>query len=131
MELANVLKDSSLESYDQAARSGVPRRFVDELAAKLGVRLRDLVPYLHVSERNLRRFGAEQTLPPEVSDRALNIARVFERAVGVLDTEDLASRWLKHPNEALGAVPLELLGTTFGAERVLQILGRIEHGVYS
>ena len=131
MELAEVLKDSSLESYDQAARSGVPRRFVDELSKKLDVRLRDLVPYLHASERHIRRFGPDQLLPPEVSDRALNIARVFERAVSVLDTEDLASRWLKHSNEALGAAPLELLGTTFGAERVLQVLGRIEHGVFS
>jgi uncharacterized protein (DUF2384 family) len=34
-------------------------------------------------------------------------------------------------NGALEAVPLDLLGTTFGAERVLQILGRIEDTVYS
>lgn len=132
MQLAEVLKDyPSLESLDEAARQGVPRKFLDELADALGVSLRELAPHLHVSERHLRRHQPDQLLPPEVSDRALNIARVYERAVQVLDTNDRATRWLHHPNRALGAVPLELLGTTFGAERVLAVLDRIAYGVFS
>ena len=132
MQLAEVLKEyPSLESLDEAARQGVPRKFLDELAEALGVSLRELAPYLHVSERHLRRYQSDQSLSPEVSDRALNIARVFERAVQVLDTPDRATRWLQHPNRALGAVPLELLGTTFGVERVLAVLDRIAYGVFS
>lgn len=132
MQLAEVLKEyPSLESLDKAARQGVPRKFLDELAESLGVSLRELAPHLHVSERHLRRYHSDQFLSPEVSDRTLNIARVFERAVQVLDTPDRAARWLQHPNRALGAVPLELLGTTFGVERVLAVLDRIAYGVFS
>lgn len=132
MQLAEVLHEQpSLKDLTKAARDGVPRRFVDELAQLVGVPLRDLAPLLHASERNLRRYQAEQLLPPDISDRALNIARVFERTVEVLDTPERAAKWLKHHNSALGEVPLDLLGNTFGAEQVLAVLGRIEHGVFS
>ncbi|WP_305044219.1 type II RES/Xre toxin-antitoxin system antitoxin [Geoalkalibacter sp.] len=132
MNLAEVLhQQPTLKSLAQAARHGVPRKFIDELADVLGISLRDLAPLVHASERNLRRYQPEQLLPPDVSDRVLNIARVLERAVDVLDTPERAVQWLKHDNRALGEVPLKLLGSTFGAEQVLSILGRIEQGVFS
>lgn len=132
MNLAEVLhQQPTLKNLMLAARDGVPRRFVDELAETLGLSLKELAPLIHVSERNLRRYQAEQRLPSDVSDRALNIARVLERATQVLDTQERAVHWLRHENRALGDVPLNLLTTTFGAEQVLAILGRIEHGVFS
>ncbi|WP_429886113.1 type II RES/Xre toxin-antitoxin system antitoxin [Geoalkalibacter halelectricus] len=132
MNLAEVLQEQpSLKNLTAAARHGVPRKFADELAEALDISLRDLAPLLHASERNLRRYQPEQLLPADVSDRALNIARVFERALDVLDTPERAVQWLKKPNRALGEAPLALLATTFGAEQVLAILGRIEHGVFS
>jgi putative toxin-antitoxin system antitoxin component (TIGR02293 family) len=132
MQLAEMLHDRlTLENLDEAARGGVPKKFLDDLAQALGLRLRDLSVPLHVSERNLRRHAPDDLLSQEISDRALNIARVLERAVEVLDTQDRAARWLKHPNRALGATPMDMLGTIFGAERVLTVLDRIEHGVFS
>jgi putative toxin-antitoxin system antitoxin component (TIGR02293 family) len=50
----------------------------------------------------------------------------------VLGARDKAGRWLQKANRALGGVaPLDLLDTDLGAEEVVTILGRIEHGVYS
>lgn len=52
-------------------------------------------------------------------------ARVFEDA-------DAACDWLTSPNAALdGATPISLLDTEFGAEAVMDTLGRIAHGVFS
>lgn len=130
--LAELLEQqTTLENLDLMAQQGVPRRFVDELAEVFGIQTYDLAPQLHISDRTLRRYSAEQRLPLEASERALQIARVLERAIGVLETRENAVGWLTDRNGALGAVPLDLLGTTFGAERVLQILGRIEDTVYS
>jgi putative toxin-antitoxin system antitoxin component (TIGR02293 family) len=130
--LAELLEHQpTLESLDLMARQGVPRSFVDELAEVFGLQTYDLAPQLHISDRTLRRYSPDQLLPPEASERALQIARVLERATGVLGTRENAVGWLTDMNGALEAVPLELLGTTFGAERVLQILGRIEDTVYS
>lgn len=130
--LAELLEHQpTLESLDLMARQGVPRSFVDELAEVFGLQTYDLAPQLHISDRTLRRYSSDQLLPPDASERALQIARVIERATGVLGTRENAVGWLTDMNGALEAVPLELLGTTFGAERVLQILGRIEDTVYS
>jgi putative toxin-antitoxin system antitoxin component (TIGR02293 family) len=130
--LAELLEHQpTLESLDLMARQGVPRSFVDELAEVFGLQTYDLAPQLHISDRTLRRYSPDQLLPPEASERALQIARVLERATGVLGTRENAVGWLTDMNGALEAVPLELLGTTFGAERVLQVLGRIEDTVYS
>lgn len=130
--LAELLEQRpTLENLDLMAQQGVPRSFVDELAAVFGIQTYDLATQLHISDRTLRRYAAEQRLPPEASERALQIARVLERAIEVLGSREHAVGWLTDENGALGAVPLALLGTTFGAERVLQILGRIEDTVYS
>jgi putative toxin-antitoxin system antitoxin component (TIGR02293 family) len=130
--LAELLEHQpTLESLDLMAREGVPRQFVDELAEVLGLQTYDLAPQLHISDRTLRRYSPDQLLPPEASERALQVARVFERAIEVLGSRENAAGWLTDMNGALEAVPLDLLTSTFGAERVLQILGRIEDTVYS
>ena len=130
--LAEVLDHNiTLEQLTKASRIGVPRRFVDELAHTLGVQPNALAPILRTSDRTLRRYAPDQLLPPDVSEKALQIARVLERAIEVLETKENAVGWLKDMNGALGEVPLTLLDSAFGAEQVLQILGRIEHGVYS
>jgi len=54
---------------------------------------------------------------------------VVSRAREVLG--EAAGDWLRAPNRALGCAPVELLGSAEGVERVLRVLGRIEHGVVS
>lgn len=59
-------------------------------------------------------------------------ARVFERTEEVFEDADAACDWLTSPNAALdGATPISLLDTEFGAEAVMDTLGRIAHGVFS
>lgn len=63
------------------------------------------------------------------SDR---LGRVLAHAERVLGTRDKASEWLRRPNRALGgATPLALLDTNSGAAQVDDVLGRLEHGVFS
>jgi putative toxin-antitoxin system antitoxin component (TIGR02293 family) len=66
------------------------------------------------------------------TDRRSRLAGVAARAAEVLGTTEKADRWLQRPNRALGGrVPLELLDTDAGTQQVAEVLGRIEHGVYS
>ena len=47
----------------------------------------------------------------------------------LLGDEDKGKRWLTRPNAALGgATPLNMLESSYGAERVRQALSVIEHG---
>jgi putative toxin-antitoxin system antitoxin component (TIGR02293 family) len=80
----------------------------------------------------LARRKQERRLRADESDRLLRLARVAAVAEDVLGAQDKAGRWLQKPNRALGGiVPLDLLDTDLGAEEVVTVLGRIEHGVYS
>lgn len=58
--------------------------------------------------------------------------RILARAENVLGNRDNAMEWLRSRPIALGgAMPLDLLETEEGAQKVEDLLGRIEHGVVS
>ena len=58
--------------------------------------------------------------------------RVVERAEAVFKDSDSALSWLQSANAALGGVaPMSLLDTDIGADSVMDMLGRIEHGVFA
>jgi len=60
------------------------------------------------------------------------LAEVKARAVKVLGSEERAVRWLHSANHALnGDLPISLINSEVGARLVEELLGRIEHGLYS
>jgi putative toxin-antitoxin system antitoxin component (TIGR02293 family) len=66
------------------------------------------------------------------SDRAFRLARILAHAVEVFESIERARDWLKSENRALdGQPPFELLDTDAGAQEVDDVLGRIEHGIFS
>ena len=57
---------------------------------------------------------------------------LLKRAVEVFGDEFIALEWLISPNYALGGQrPGDLLETSEGRQEILNLLGRIVHGVYS
>jgi putative toxin-antitoxin system antitoxin component (TIGR02293 family) len=66
------------------------------------------------------------------SDRLYRLARVAAQAQDVFESADTATSWLKRPNRGLnGHAPVDLLDTDAGTEQVVELLDRIEFGVYS
>jgi len=129
-----VLKGCPRSSLDWVAivREGLPARVLDALAKNLELTRSELAGALGIAERTLARRRKEGVFTAEESAKLLRLARVAWRAVDVFENNELALDWLKRPNRALdGARPLDLLDTDIGAENVLDVLGRIEHGVFS
>ncbi len=114
------------------AREGVPlKNFVFTLN-KLGLTDEMAATALRVPPRTLARRKKQQKLDPRESEKFLRLVRVAARAMEVLGSLDKAKRWLSTPNRALGGeTPLSLLDTDIGALAVEDVLGRIEHGIYS
>ena len=57
---------------------------------------------------------------------------LFLYGSGIFESKENFSKWLNLPNTALGGMePIELLGIPGGISKVKDIIGRIEHGVYS
>jgi Protein of unknown function (DUF2384) len=61
-----------------------------------------------------------------------HLITAYEHATEVLEDSDSAWSWLKKPNRALGgAIPIKLLETESGTEKVYAVLNRIQYGGYS
>lgn len=113
-------------------RKGISSVAVDSLAKALHMTQSELAMALGIPERTLARRKKEGTLNSEESAKLVRLARVIGRAEEVFEDIDVALDWMKSGNAALsGATPLSLLDTDIGAEGVMDMLGRIEHGVFA
>ncbi|MEN8180083.1 MAG: antitoxin Xre/MbcA/ParS toxin-binding domain-containing protein [Pseudomonadota bacterium] len=114
-------------------RDGLPLSSIQRLQQSLRIEQEaTILKLLGISVRTYqRRKRDNKPLDPIESDRLYRLAKIAARAAEVLPDENLAIDWLKSPNRALGAKPLELLDTEAGADMVERVLTRIEYGVYS
>ena len=114
------------------ARRGVSKKALTTLAKQISLTLEELAKVLHISERTLQRYQPSTLVKAEYSDRAIELARLYERGIEVLGSQNAFNSWLKTPNYALGnESPLSLLDTHIGFTMVFDVLGRIEYGIYS
>lgn len=123
---------AGLPELGETVRDGLPYAALESVMARLGLTREQVAEALHLPERTLARRKKERRLHPDESDRLFRLARIAAQAAEVLGSEEKAAAWLQRPNRALGGrVPLELLDTDAGSRQVEDVLGRIEHGVFS
>jgi uncharacterized protein (DUF2384 family) len=109
-----------------ADEAGVLSRAVVRAARLLGLAQRDVAAVLGVSPATASRlFAGHYTLSPERA-KEWELARLFVRFYRALDAlwghEASAHTWLASPNLALGAAPVELIGSVEGLVRVVAYL---------
>ena len=113
----------------EAIREGFPPAVVEELMRASGLTLKELANALDLSPRSLQRRRRTGRLARYESDRLYRLARIVALANEFLGDHERATRWLKHPNRALGGIsPVAALDTELGARQVENILGRIAYG---
>ena len=88
---------------------------------------------LNVSEPTLYRWAkANKKLERNFSIKLFEVADSFLYGSEVFGNKQSFFKWLNLPNTALGGMePQELVEIPGGVSKVKDILGRIEHGVYS
>jgi len=112
--------------------SGLPARLARELARCLEISLDDMAGLLRMNPRTLQRRMGEGSLDLSESERLWQLSRLYHRAEEVLESRAGALHWFKNPIAALGwATPMAYARTAVGLRELENILGRIEHGVYS
>ena len=88
----------------------------------------ELAKALAIPERKLARRKREGVFSPDESAKLIRLVRLVERAAEVFESQDRAVDWIKTPNASLdGFTPLSMRD----AETVLDMLGRIEHGIFA
>jgi putative toxin-antitoxin system antitoxin component (TIGR02293 family) len=124
--------DSDLD-FVGIIRKGFPVSVFRTLCVRAKLSEELIVKSLGIARRTAaRRKRQGGRLKPIESELLLRLARVLVSAADVLDGEEQARGWLLAENRALGGrKPIELLDTGIGFQDVLDVLKRIEHGVYS
>ncbi len=112
-------------------KKGFPANVFDKLRQKLNVSDNALSKIVQISKRTLDRRRVKGLLKTDESERVLRLAQVYDMAVMVFETNKKAESWLKKPARGLGGrVPLEYADTDLGAREVINLLGRLDHGVF-
>jgi len=112
----------------KVVRAGVPRSFIDDLAAVFKTPVSQFVALLPLSWRTIQRRKPEEILDQDISDRLVQIARVYVRALEVFEDPAKVASWFGSVCPYIGEKPFALLGTQAGIEVVLDQLARIEYG---
>lgn len=88
---------------------------------------------LNISEPTLYRWIKEdKKLERNFTIQLFELTDLFLFGNEVIGSQENFFKWLKLPNLALGGLePKELLNIPGGIDKVRNLLGRIEHGVYS
>lgn len=130
-KLADLVSLSQSELIEEIT-SGLPAEFARELALRLGLTLEEVGALLRLTPRTLQRRLEEGRLELGESERLWELVRLFFRAIDVLESDKGAVLWFKSPIQALGwATPLSFARTAVGLRELENILGRVEHGVFS
>ena len=104
----------------------------ERLCKNLDISEKTLSKILNIATTTLTRRKNSGRFSFEESERIFRLGRLYDKALELFEDPHLARKWLKEPSWALGDVaPLEYSDTELGAREVEDLVGRIEHGVFT
>jgi len=122
----------SSRDYISLSRKGLSFRQLKEILKYTKLSMKQIGRMISVSERQLARYKDEKILKRDASAHLIQIVELYKKGYDVLENDDNFQIWMNSEIRSLGfQKPIDLLDTPFGIEEVKNILGRLEHGVYS
>ncbi|HEX9669674.1 MAG TPA: antitoxin Xre/MbcA/ParS toxin-binding domain-containing protein [Thermoanaerobaculia bacterium] len=117
----------------KSVEEGLPFSAFEHLLRNTALPVAELTELVQIRPRTLSRRKEQGRFEPDESDRLLRASRLFAQALELFEGDlDAARGWLAEAQPALGgAVPLAVARTEAGAREVEQLIGRLEHGVFS
>ncbi|MDX7998675.1 DUF2384 domain-containing protein [Xenorhabdus sp. Reich] len=115
-------------------QTGLPLDVLDNIHRDSDLSKADILRIAGINERNVaRRKSSGRPLSPDESERIARLVRVFDATIVFFNGDkEAAYHWLKHPVKGLGNVaPVSLISTESGALEIMDLIGRLEHGVIS
>jgi len=127
------LKISSRDGLIQEIKRGLRVTTLNYFSKRIALQERELAHYADISTRSLARRKKEGRLNSDESDRLVRLSMLFDEATDLFEGgRERASQWFLSPKRALGGKsPIEYADTEPGAQEVRDLMGRIEHGVFS
>ncbi len=132
---AALLGMKSVETPElmRLVEAGFAYRVFERFQKNVDLPTKELSVLVQIPDRTLARRREQGRLTAEESDRLLRASRVFGKALLLFEGDlDAARAWFSAPAPALGnRTPKDFAATEVGAREVENLLGRLEHGVFS
>lgn len=111
-------------------KRGISSQTIGPLSDYLGLGKGIIAEYLDLDRSTAnRRVAKGQLLPIHSAESVLRLLELGQMAADTFETEDESSAWLRRPHPMLdGDSPLELAKTSYGAQRVKDMLLAIQFG---
>lgn len=119
--------------FIEVIRAGLPSGAIELIAKSSKFSEEDLCKSLRIAKRTVaRRKASDARLKASESELLYRFSRLLVAAREVLGDDAKAKHWLLTENNALnGHRPVDLLDTGIGFKDAMDVLRRIEFGVYS
>lgn len=117
----------------QTLRDGMPYTVYTKLASVAGLELKELAKYIIIPQATLQRRAKLGRFKVDESDRLYRFAEVLKAATDLFEGDkERARQWLLNPVRGLGGRrPVEMIATSAEATAVLDLIGRLEHGIFA
>ena len=114
----------------QIVKRGISSRALGPLGEFLGLGKGIVAEYLDLDRGTAnRRASRDQPLPTHAAESVLRLLELDQMAADTFETEAESSGWLRKPHPMLdGETPLECAKSSYGAQRVKDILLAIKYG---
>ena len=127
-----IFDNLSTLQHVREIRRGYSITLVEEIRAQLGITHGELANLLGISIQTYRVRKSAGHMTKGESERLYRSCHLLNLAEKVLESKEHAQIWLRTPKKALnGETPYEFCDTSPGYKEVKDLLGRIEHGVFS
>ncbi len=113
------------------ARTGISINQLENVMDFTSLSIKELAEILPISQRQLDRYPSDHLLNKEITSHLLQLIEMNQKGQHLFGKEKF-NIWMRTPNKVLNQNrPIDILDTSIGIEIVEDIIGRIEHGVYS
>lgn len=121
------------QALHNAVRNGLDVRVLRNLAVLMDSNIRQVADWLDISRTTLYRRLKSGRFSTTESDAIVRMAEVLKAAVQLFDDDrDQAIRWMRSPIKGLdNKSPLDSLQTNVESQAVIELIHRLEHGVFS
>jgi len=134
--LGNEYAETTIESpfdFINISKKGIRAELISNFKSRFNISKELTAGLLNISEPTLYRWIKENKILDEyLVIKILKISELFIFGIKILENKENFFKWIDLPNISLGGYkPKQLIAYPGGISKVRDVLGRIEHGVYS
>lgn len=126
-------RTADLNQVSILVAKGLTYSALERFQTHSGLSLETIGHVVQIPARTRARRKVEGKLSPHESERLYRLAVVYDKALQLFEGDAEAARnWLNAPSPALSnRSPLQMTETEIGARSVENVIGRLEHGVFT